>query len=427
MPATLVAVMGTQVKVEVTVELSRSLLETEEAIQTALNQVGCLVTREALQYLDTDGSPVVMGADVWRTKGRQPKAYQTPYGEVVVERHVYQRSGGGKTYCPLERDARIVVTSTPRFAKQVTAKFGVGAAREVQRDLADNHSRTVAASYLQRVAEAVGTVVQVKETTWEYALPALEAPITTVAVGLDGTCMLLSEDGYREAMTGTISLYDAAGERHHTIYLGAPPEYGKSRFLARLTAEVQRIKGHYLQATYVGIADGAEDNWRFLRQHTSVQVLDFYHAAGYLEGAGQALFPKAAEAAQRAAWVEERCHRLKHEVGAAAALLAELQSLPPTLPPTARGDSLDRAVTYFYNHHTQMNYPQALENHWPIGSGVTEAACKTLVKQRLCRSGMRWKNTGAAVVLSLRALLLTPLRWEQFWDKLDQYGFPVAA
>lgn len=167
MPATLVAVMGTQVKVEVTVELSRSLLETEEAIQTALNQAGCLVTRAALQYLDTDGSPVVMGADVWRTKGRQPKAYQTPYGEVVVERHVYQRSGGGKSYCPLERDARIVVTSTPRFAKQVTAKFGVGAAREVQRDLADNHGRTVAALYLQRVAEAVGTVVQVKETTWE--------------------------------------------------------------------------------------------------------------------------------------------------------------------------------------------------------------------------------------------------------------------
>jgi len=74
-----------------------------------------------------------------------------------------------------------------------------------------------------------------------------------------------------------------------------------------------------------------------------------------------------------------------------------------------------------------MTYPQALQNHWPIGSGVTEAACKSLVKQRLCRSGMRWKDPGAAVVLSLRALLLTPLRWEQFWNKLDQYGFPVAA
>jgi len=34
-----------------------------------------------------------------------------------------------------------------------------------------------------------------------------------------------------------------------------------------------------------------------------------------------------------------------------------------------------------------MNYPKFLAEHLPIGSGVTEAACKTLVKQRLCASG----------------------------------------
>jgi hypothetical protein len=27
----------------------------------------------------------------------------------------------------------------------------------------------------------------------------------------------------------------------------------------------------------------------------------------------------------------------------------------------------------------------------------------------------------------LRALVLTPTRWQQFWNKLNQYGFPVAA
>jgi hypothetical protein len=40
---------------------------------------------------------------------------------------------------------------------------------------------------------------------------------------------------------------------------------------------------------------------------------------------------------------------------------------------------------------------------------------------------MHWKEQGAAVVLSLRALVLTPTRWEQFWNKLNPYGFPVAA
>lgn len=74
-----------------------------------------------------------------------------------------------------------------------------------------------------------------------------------------------------------------------------------------------------------------------------------------------------------------------------------------------------------------MNYSQNVSNNLPIGSGVTEAACKVIVKQRLCNSGMKWKAKGASVVLSLRCLTYTENRWEQFWNKIDQYGFPVAA
>lgn len=167
MSAKLIEVTNTRVTIELTVELSRSMLETEEAIPVGLNEAGCIASQEALRYFDTDGSPISIGPEIWRTKGRQPKSYQTPYGEVELERHVYQRSGGGKTYCPLEREARIVITSTPRFAKQVSSKVASGAARDVQRDLAENHARPVALSYLQRLSEAIGAVVQTKETDWE--------------------------------------------------------------------------------------------------------------------------------------------------------------------------------------------------------------------------------------------------------------------
>jgi hypothetical protein len=61
------------------------------------------------------------------------------------------------------------------------------------------------------------------------------------------------------------------------------------------------------------------------------------------------------------------------------------------------------------------------------GRVVTEAACKVIVKQRLCGSGMKWTEGDAAVVLSLRALSYTPERWSQFWSKVDRWGFPVAA
>ncbi len=73
-----------------------------------------------------------------------------------------------------------------------------------------------------------------------------------------------------------------------------------------------------------------------------------------------------------------------------------------------------------------MIYPEALENKLPIGSGVTEAACKTLVKQRMCKSGMRWKEQGASMLLTLRALAKSTGYWDAFWSKMDRYGFPVA-
>ena len=425
MGARLLGIEGTQVKLEVTIELSRSMLTSEENIQQSLNEGGCIATAAALKYLDTDGSAIEIAGEVMRTKGELPKGYQSPYGEVVVDRHVYQRSGGGKTYCPLEREARIIITSTPLFAKQVSSKFAYGSAREVQRDLGENHRRPVAVSYIQNVSEAVASIIEAKEENWNYIPPKLEVDISSVAIGLDGTCMLLCETGWREAMVGTLSLYDALGERQHTIYIGATPEYGKASFLDRLEREIQRTKERYPKATYIGIADGAASNWQFLEGHTQAQILDFYHASSYLGAVAVALYPEALAQQQR--WLTQSCHQLKHDSAGASELYAQMLklSVSHTYSKTIQ-ENLNAAVTYFRNHLHQMNYAAYRENHYPIGSGVTEAACKTVIKQRLCCSGMRWKETGAAVVLSLRTLVLTPTRWNQFWNKLNQYGFPVA-
>ena len=71
-----------------------------------------------------------------------------------------------------------------------------------------------------------------------------------------------------ETMVGTLSFYDQAGERQHTVYLGATPEYGKAKFLGHLEAEIVRAKAKCPEAHYVGIADGAKGNWDFLGRHT---------------------------------------------------------------------------------------------------------------------------------------------------------------
>ena len=68
----------------------------------------------------------------------------------------------------------------------------------------------------------------------------------------------------------------------------------------------------------------------------------------------------------------------------------------------------------------RMDYAMRVAANEPIGSGVTEAACKVIVKQRLYGSGMKWTEGGAAVVLSLRTLSYTSGRWDEFWSKVDR-------
>lgn len=427
MTASIVSVSDREVTIEVKVTLCDSMLESEEAIQNGLNEAGCLATTQALSRFDTDGSRIEIGDMKWFSKGQSPKSYQTPYGEIEVARHIYQHSKGGKTFCPLERDARIVVTSTPRFAKIVSHKFANGSSVQVKRDLGENHNRVVARSYLQGVADAVGTVVQAKEETWQYATPKLDEPVKAVAIGVDGTCMLMCNKEYREAMVGTISLYGADTARLHTIYIGATPEYGKATFFERMEREIAHVRSLYPKAEYVGIADGAHTNWDFLKKHTTTQVLDFYHAAEYLADVSKAAFPRSA--AKRSQWLEDHCHDLKHKQGAATRMLNEMQAISNEQQRLAKPlrEKLESAITYFTNHKHQMHYATYRRKDFPIGSGVTEAACKTLVKQRLCESGMKWVEKGASIVLSLRALVLTKERWQRFWSKIDQYGFPVAA
>lgn len=90
-------------------------------------------------------------------------------------------------------------------------------------------------------------------------------------------------------------------------------------------------------------------------------------------------------------------------------------------------EELESVVTYFKNNRKRMNYAQNLELRIPIGSGVTEAACKTLVKQRMCKGGSRWEEKSADIVLSIRSLHQTPGRWDQFWSKYSQFGCQLAA
>ena len=154
--------------VQVEIPYKPSMLEAEQAIQDALNQAGVSATEEVLGRFDSDGAPLRIGPTKMTSMGRVPKQYQTPYGVGTVARHVSQNSKGGPTFCPLDQNARIVVSSTPRFAKMVAFKYAEFGSGRVVEDLAENHGRAVARSFVQDVADAVAAVALVKVEDWEY-------------------------------------------------------------------------------------------------------------------------------------------------------------------------------------------------------------------------------------------------------------------
>jgi hypothetical protein len=85
-----------------------------------------------------DGSPIKVGGKKYTGKGKVSKTYQCPFGEFELRCHVYRSNEGEATYCPLDRDGRIPVFSTPKFAKMVSSKYSQIGAEQVQRDLRDN-------------------------------------------------------------------------------------------------------------------------------------------------------------------------------------------------------------------------------------------------------------------------------------------------
>ena len=423
MPATLIEQKDNRVTIQFTVELTGQMLTDEQALQQSLNEAGQVAMIPMLKQFDTHGEPIRVGGVKHTVKNYAPQTYETPYGPVPVERHTYQTCQGGRAYVPLENDARMILNSTPRYSQMVSGKYARFGADAICDDLLECNGRTLSRNYAKKLSDFVGSVAQCHETEWEYDLPELDGPVASVGLGLDGTCILMHEDGWREAMCGSITLYDPEGERLHTIYCAATPEYGKERFHEKFSREIERVKERFPEALYVGVADGARDNWVFLDPYTHRRIVDFYHAREYISKAATAIFGRDQES--RDAWVTDWSHRLKHTQGTAGRLLKELEVRRTHLDSKnfiERDEALRQVIVYYSNNKSRMGYPNHLKHKLPLGSGVTEAACKTVVKQRMCVSGSRWKDGGASCVLALRTLKLTPGRWQQFWSYVMRHG-----
>jgi hypothetical protein len=251
-----------------------------------------------------------------------------------------------------------------------------------------------------------------------------------LSVGRDGITLPLQAPGeYQVAGTGTITVYDRRGERLGTVYLGYAPESLQgtlSDALTRLIEDVLRgWQGPLPRLCYVTDAGDNETNYykQVLRKMVHpvsrkklewYWIVDYYHSAQRITTLADALFTTERE---RATWARKMRKWLKKPGGGtrvlySAAALRSWRGIAKN-----KQAQFELAYNYIRDRLAHMNYAEFKRLGLPIGSGVTEAACKTVFTQRLKLSGMNWNHEGAQRILNLRVILLSGI-WDNAYRKM---------
>src|SRR5947199_7406229 len=232
-------------------------------------------------------------------------------------------------------------------------------------------------------------------------------------------------DVYRELKVGTIFEAERGRERSELapeVWVDTPKQ-NSMRYVARRTAKgdfdqllsgLARQSGLDQAKQVVVLGDGAPWIWKLADEHFpgAVQIVDLYHAQEHVWQVARAVNGAQTQAAEL--WAKPACDLLVH--GHIEKLVATIAALPPIAPDPGESRSVsEKAVDYFSTNAERMRYPTFRAQGMHIGSGIAEAACKTVVATRLKRSGMRWTPEGLDAVLPLRAAKLNGT-YDQFWE-----------
>jgi hypothetical protein len=187
----------------------------------------------------------------------------------------------------------------------------------------------------------------------------------------------------------------------------------KEKVIEELAEEMAR-RDPKREKEWVALTDGERALQRLVIKKLGLIVfliLDFLHVLEKLWKASYVFHPEGSNEAKE--WVRERALRiLRGEVSQVVKGLRQSVT-KRRLRGNARKTLLGVAA-YFYRNRHRMRYDEYLAKGFPIASGAVEGACKNLVKDRMERSGMRWKEESAEPVLKLRATYLSG-DFEEYW------------
>jgi hypothetical protein len=420
----------------------------EKDLLVATRQLGRVVTGWAYNHLepaDLQTLPVEVrfqGSTFRRLGSKTPQQVSTLFGPITLRRLGYRAAPtqGEPVLFPLCRQLGLVHGATPALLECVACYQAEGGATQEQTlvRLRREHGLNWGVKRLRQVTAFVAEAVQEHRQQAEQVLAWLEQAQASrgrhrpvLCAGRDGITLGLRIKGgviYEVATTATLSVYDRSGRRLGTVYLAYTPEPGQatmSRQLTQLLQEVlRRWAGPLPRLSYVTDAGDNETAYyrgvlRRMRHPLTGQrlvwqwVVDYYHAALRLGTMAEALFG----AGQKSwAWTR-KMRKLLLKPGGVGRVLHSAAALRSRYKP--RGKRLvnfRKAYRYLQQRRKHMRYAEYRRLGVPIGSGVTEAACKTVYSQRLKLSGMRWKKAGAQTILTLRVILLSGV-WAQVFEQ----------
>ena len=379
----------------------------------------------------------------------------TLFGEIKLLRFSYEplqeaREDRQKSFSPLELLLGIVAgNATPALAERVGREAADHTQRELLERLGKDHNVDWSVDVLRKVTAAVS------EGVAEYLHDAQKAQLLkwlkeaesskgrrkiVLAVGRDGIMLpIRGEATYKEGAVATLAVYDRRGRRLGTVYLGQMPEAYQvtlSEQLTRLVREVlEEWDGPWPRLAYITDAGYHPTEYfaNVLKQlehprHPNQRmdwtwIVDYYHACEYLSKLAQVLFddPRAMHA-----WSRRMRHRLKHEPNAVFRILHSAAKYHSEHVLTDKEEAAyQKAYQYLCSHKPHMDYAHYRRMKVPIGSGVTEAACKTVFTQRFKASGMSWGIEGGRMILVLRLATLSRIWDTAFHQSLAQRPLPT--
>ena len=414
-----------------------------ERVERELHEHVVAVEREVLgeflERLDVDVPSVEIEGRRYHRVLRSTESYTAAVGTVTAKRTLY-RCKGERAVVPMELRAGIVEGHwTPLAARQASCVVAQMTPSEGEALLRELGNMVPSKSSLDRLPKGLGARWEANREAFESTLrEAMVVPeeAVTVAVSLDGVMVPMKDGqraekrersraagrrakgpaGYQEAGCATLSFYDAEGERLDTLSLARMPEAKKATLKTMLSAELDTALGRRPDLHVVTVADGAHDNWRYLDALApdATAVVDFYHAAEQLKSALDARYGEN-DAKGRAQFHKLR-HILLDDCDGVEKVIRALAYQRKQFPRRTR---IGEVLRYFRRNRHRMRYADTQARNLPVGSGVVEAACKTLVTQRLKRSGMRWRHAGGQAILTLRSLLQSS-RFGHAWALLSE-------